>query len=442
MNERVAAAVVSLAEQCGSLEWVHVPEPVRDRTLMVVFDTLGVMLAGSETEEATALAAHYHEIGSAPLVGFSRRTSIEGSCWVNGFSVCSLELDEGNKYARGHPGAHTIPAALSLGPGKSGATWLSSVLVGYEVAARFGRATRLATGVHPHGTWGATGAAAAAARLTDLATDEIAAAIDAATGLTLAPHFESALDGHPVRNLWVGASNVFGVTAARLAAAGLGEVYGTASGTYGDLLGAFDETQITVPFGERFEIMHGYFKRHASCAYTHPAADAVLKAVEASPLDVSDIASVSIETYSVASALDGTKWPTRLAAMFSIPYVVAVVIRDGAFGPSATDQGRRNDPEISRIAGAVSVVGTEEFDSRLPERRGARVVIVLGDGTEISAEVDQPVGDAAYEAFGWDELRHKMTGLIGSDRTSALERAILALEDGSVDELIESLGTV
>jgi hypothetical protein len=35
-----------------------------------------------------------------------------------------------------------------------------------------------------------------------------------------------------------------------------------------------------------------------------------------------------------------------------------------------------------------------------------------------------------------------MIGLIGSDRTSALERAILALEDGSVDELIESLGTV
>lgn len=442
MNERVAAAVRSLAEQCGSLEWAHVPEPVRDRTLMVAFDTLGVMLAGSRTEEARALAGRYHEIGSAPLVGFSRRTSVEGSCWVNGFSVCSLELDEGNKYAGGHPGAHTIPAALSLGHGKSGATWLSSVLVGYEVAARFGRATRLAPGVHPHGTWGATGAAAAAARLTDLDTDGIAASIDAATGLTLAPHFESALDGHPVRNLWVGASNVFGVTAARLAAAGLGQVFGTASDTYGDLLGEFDETEITIPFEDRFEIMHGYFKRHASCAYTHPAADAALKAVGTSQLDVGDIASVRIETFSVASALDGTEWPTRLAAMFSIPYVVAVVIRDGAFGPSATDRGRLADPEISRIAEAVSVVGTEEFDSRLPERRGARVIIVLRDGTKISAEVDQPVGDAAFEAFGWDQLRHKTTGLIGPDRTSTLERAVLALEDGSVDTLIESLEEV
>lgn len=439
MNERVAAAVRMLAEECVALEWGGVPESVRDRTLMVVFDTLGVMLTGAGTDEVRALGALYPEGGPAPLVGFSRMVGVEASCLVNGFSVCSLELDEGSKYARGHPGAHTIPAALSLAPGHSGSVWLSAVLAGYEVAARFGMATRLAPGVHPHGTWGATGAAAAAALLANRDAERIAAAIDTATGLTLAPHFDSALDGHPVRNLWVGAANVFGVTAARLAAAGLAENHGTASGTYGDLLGDLDEAYLTVPFGDRFEILNGYFKRHASCAYTHPAADAVLKMLDGAHINTGDIASVRVETFGIAAALNRTEWPTRLAAMFSIPYVVAVVLRDGAFPPAATDGDRRRDPEIRRIANAVSVDVAEEFNRRLPEHRGARVTVVFGNGTEVSAEVAQPVGDAAHESFGWGELRSKMEGLIGTDRSSSLERAVLGLESGSTDDLIQTL---
>jgi 2-methylcitrate dehydratase PrpD len=442
MNDRVAAAVRSVADQAASVEWLDVPEAVKDRTLMVVFDTLGVMIAGAQTREVQDLASQFSEVGSAPLIGFSRRTSIDAACWVNGFSTCSLELDEGNKYAGGHPAGHTIPAALALGPGHTGTQWLSSVLAGYEVSARFGRATRLGGGVHPHGTWGATGAAAAAARLTNLDVDGIAAAIDAVTGLTLAPNFESAVNGHPVRNLWVGAANVLGVTAAKLAAAGVSEVHGTAAGTYGGLIGEFDETRLTVPFGTRYEIMHGYFKRHASCAYTHAAADAVLKLHADSRIAMNSIESVRVETFAMAAALDSTEWPTRLAAMFSIPYVVAVAIREGAFAPSATGEGFRSDPEIGRVANVVSVVATEEFDGRLPDRRGARVTVALRDGTERSAEVEQPIGDAAHEPFGWTELRSKIVGLIGTDRATLLEQAVRALEDGSFDEFSEALETV
>jgi 2-methylcitrate dehydratase PrpD len=409
---------------------------------MVVFDTLGVMIAGAQTREVQDLASQFSEVGSAPLVGFSRRTSIDAACWVNGFSTCSLELDEGNKYAGGHPAAHTIPAALALGPGHTGTQWLSSVLAGYEVSARFGRATRLGGGVHPHGTWGATGAAAAAARLTNLDVDGIAAAIDAVTGLTLAPNFESAVNGHPVRNLWVGAANVLGVTATRLAGAGVSEVHGTAAGTYGGLIGEFDEIPLSVPFSTRYEIMHGYFKRHASCAYTHPAADAVLELYEDSRIAMDSIESVRVETFAMAAALNSTEWPTRLAAMFSIPFVVAVTIREGAFAPSATDEGFRSDPEIGRVASVVSVVATAEFDRRLPDRRGARVTVALSDGTERSAEVEQPIGDAAHEPFGWTELRAKIVGLIGTDRAMLLEKAVRALERSSFDEFSEALETV
>jgi 2-methylcitrate dehydratase PrpD len=439
MNKSVAEAVLTVAGQCSSIEWANVPEVVQDRTLRMLFDTLSVMIAGAESGEMQAFAEQYAEPGSAPLVGFSRRASVEGSCWINGASVCSLELDEGSKYARGHPGAHTIPAALALADGHSGTLWLSAVLGGYEVAARFGRATRLSSGVHPHGTWGATGAAAVGARLLDLGADGIASAVDAATGLTLAPHFESALDGHPVRNLWVGAANVLGITAARLAKAGLSTVHGTASLTYGGLIGEMDEEVLITPFESRFEIMSGYFKRHASCAYTHPSADAVLRLLASTDVDIDAVESVVIETFSTAAALDRTEWPTRLAAMFSIPYVVATVMREGEFGPSASDRDHRHDEAIKRLAHRVTIVATDEFNDRLPERRGARVTVVSQDRTKISADVEQPIGDAAHQPMGWVEIRAKSASLVGSDRSEVLEQAVRDLEHGSVDDLIDAL---
>ncbi|MCL1595254.1 MAG: MmgE/PrpD family protein [Actinomycetia bacterium] len=439
MDREVARAVRVIADECSSLAWEDVPEPVQDRTRMVLFDTLGVLIAGAESVEMRSFASQYNEPGNAPLVGVGRRATVEASCWVNGAALCALELDEGSKFARGHPGAHTIPAALALGNGQSGTSWLTAILVGYEVAARFGRATRLAEGVHPHGTWGSTGAAALTAHLLDLGPEAIGAAIDAASGLTLAPHFESALGGHPVRNLWVGASNNNGIAAGRLAATGLGEIHGTAARTFGELIGVFDVGPIAVPFEERFEIMHGYFKRHASCAYTHAAVDATLLLLDGPECRIDDIESVRVETYSMAAALNRTSWPTRLSALFSVPYVVAVVLAEGRFGPSSSDSDHRSDPSIGRLAASVTVVATDEFDRRLPERRGARVNIIFKNGVEMSASVEQPVGDSANEPLGWTELRRKIAGLIGASRGVELEQAVRALDVGPAADLVDTL---
>jgi len=439
MSERVASAVRSMSEEVSSLEWADVPELVRERLRMVLFDTLGVMVAGARSAEIQAFAAQFSESGSAPLVGLNRRTTIESSCSVNGASVCALELDEGNKYARGHPGAHTIPAAIAVADAHTGTEWLSAVLAGYEVAARFGSATRLADGVHPHGTWGVTGAAAVTSRLFGLDAHGIATAIDTATGLTLAPPFESALTGHPVRNLWVGAANVNGVVAARIAASGLGDVRGIASSTYGGLIGVLDEESLAPSSAGQFQIMHGYFKRHASCAYTHAPADAALKIRETSNVAIDAIASVSVETYSAAAALNRVGWPTRLAALFSVPFVVAVILRDGRFDPSSSDLDHRQDRAIGDLARRITVVSTDEFDAGLPERRGARVRVVLRDGTEESAAVEETIGDSAHQPLGWNELRIKVSDLVGSIGASDLEQAVRGLDDGPVSGLIDTI---
>ena len=428
-HERYRSALGALAEDVVSLRWSDLREEVVERTLLVLFDTLGVAAAGAATPELIALRETWSpQAGSAPLIAGGLATDEATACLFNGAATCCLELDEGSKYARGHPSAHVLPAALALGASgdTSGAAWLEAFLGGYEVAARFGRATKLRPGVHPHGTWGVAGAAAGAARLLALEPDQLAGAIDAGAAQSLAPHFSSAFKGSFVRNAWIGASSFSGLTAARLAAAGLAQVDGAAPDVFGEILGTFDADEFDRDLGGRAEILGGYFKRHAACAYTHPAADAVQKLYAEAPIHREEVSEITVETYGIAATLGAQAWPTRLAAMFSIPYVVAETARSGQFGPRATDEARRLDPETAALASRVIVRATEEFESRLPAERGARVTIITAAGAR-SVEVRNPIGDADNQPLGWDEVRAKVVGLTGAAAAAELEAVVRAL---------------
>ncbi len=432
-DERYREAVLALAEHAVAVRWSELRADVAERALLVLFDTLGVAAAGAATPELVALRTSWDpQPGPVPLIAGGRSTDEATACVLNGAAACCLELDEGSKYARGHPSAHVLPAALALGASveATGAQWLDAFVAGYEVAARFGRATTLRAGVHPHGTWGVAGAGAAAGCLLRLDSARLAAAIDAAAAQSLAPHFSVAFNGSFVRNAWIGSASFAGLTAARLAGSGLAGVDGAAPAIFGEVLGEFDIGELDRDLGERVEILSGYFKRHAACAYTHPAADAVQQLFEAGPIDRAAVSEVVVETYPIAATLDSKEWPTRLAAMFSIPYVVAETARTGEFGPRATDEARRLDPETVALARRVVVRATEEFESRLPSERGARVTISTSDGRR-SAAVSNPIGDADNAPLGSDEVRAKVAGLIGPSGAEQLEALVRGLPEAS-----------
>jgi 2-methylcitrate dehydratase PrpD len=420
-----------LGRFAADLRWDGVATEVRERLGMVVLDTIGVTIAGARTAELVALTQAWDPPpGPATLPGAGRRATVDAAAWINGTAACCLELDEGNKYARGHPAAHAVPAVLALGErlDVSGAALCEALLVGHEVASRFGRAFSAAPGVHPHGHWGAAGAAAGAARLLGADADGIAAAIDAACGLPLATHFDVATRGTFIRNTWIGAANVHGLVAARLAVAGLAGPAGTAELTLGGLLGTFDADALSAELGERFDVVLGYFKRHASCSYTHPPADAVLELRARHPgLAADDVTSIEVATHHLAAPLDGDEFPTRLAAMFSVPYVVAVALVHGTCAPAAFDDAHRADPAVVRLARATTIRCTPELDARLPDERPARVVLHLADGSTLSAEAPNPIGDTDHHPFGRDDVVDKLGALLGEGDATALADAVAAL---------------
>ena len=417
---RARAGVAALADFAAGLTWERVPATVRDQVLLALVDLLGVGVAGALTAEHQRLiAAVAPAAGPSSVLGASAGADPRDAAWLNGVAACSLELDEGNKHSRGHPAVHAFPAVLAMAEATAapGAEVCAALLAGYEVGARMGAASRLGASVHPHGTWGAVGAAAGLARLRRLDAATTAAAIDAAAGLAFATTFSSALDGNLVRNAWVGGANEAGIRAVQLAIAGHARNDGTAAATLGGVLGELEPDRLGDGLGDTWMITRGYFKRHASCAYTHPPADAALELRRVTgPLAPDDIAGVTVETHAVAAPLNRTfdgAPPSRLAAMFSIPWITAVALTVGVVGPEHLDDTALQDTAVSRLARRVTVVRAPDLDAALPEHRGARLVVELTDGRRLTAEVPDPVGDADHAPFGPAEVHSKLTRLLG-----------------------------
>src|SRR4029077_18696852 len=105
--------------------------------------------------------------GNCWVLGAGKRAGLLDAALLNGTAGTWLELDEGNLFAKGHPGIQVVPAAVALAQetGASGAELLMAVALGYEISSRISRAARVRIEVHPHGTWGTLGAAVAAGRL-------------------------------------------------------------------------------------------------------------------------------------------------------------------------------------------------------------------------------------------------------------------------------------
>lgn len=422
MHAETSEAVLKLGEWVAGLQWSDIPEDVRERHGLIWADYLTVACAGAQLPEYAALLEAWPLApGPVPVPGTSITTTAEMAAWLIGTVGVALEQDEGNKFAKGHPAAHVLPAVLTLGiaHGYSGEECAAAVAAGYEVAARFGRAVTLSAGVHPHGNWGVAAAAAGCARLLGLDGAAVAAAIDHASGMGIAGHFFSALDGNLVRNSWMGAAQMSGIASAYLAAAGSAVNTGTAEPVFSHILGTWDPVPLTEELGSRWDARSNYFKVHAACAFTHPPIDAVLRLVETNPeltkTPIQDFVAINVDTHYLAAGLAGTEPTSRLGAMFSIPYVVAVALREGQVTPAEHGPDRLHDPELLGLAAKVSVQHDPQLSERLPQERVARVRIDLADGRTFVAEVPNPIGDSDFAPLNRDDLRAKGERLIADE---------------------------
>lgn len=421
----MSTTIAELGRWAADLQWSEVPPPQQHALTLVLENCFQAMHLGAGDEEHHRLRAVVSTTDEqAPVVqaDASLTVSTARAAWLNSLSLVRFELDEGHTAAAGHPAAHCFPAILALAAerGSSRDDLLAALTVGHEVAARFGRSTRLGTTSHPHGSWGVPGAAAGTARLLGLDATAIAAAMDTAGGMAIAGPFTAATQGNPVRDLWIAASNQSGLWATEMAAAGVARNTGIGPLSIAFPDGAVDMARLTERLGDEWLLGHGYIKRHSSCAFTHPAADAAEQLTGIVP--AGEIKRVVVETSALCAQLDAATADSRLQAMFSIPAVVASMLTDGQMSPVQIHRACDPSSTIARLALRVDVVASAEFDRALP-LRGARVTVHTISGEAHVAEIACPIGDARNRPFDRESLRDHWLRLLPADLVAAIARA-------------------
>ena len=426
------AATEAMAVTAVSLRDEQLPPVLAARGRLLLLDLLAVTLSGARTPELLAFALTAPgPTGGTRTIGSAVSTTPDGAGFLDAVAACCLELDEGNKYAAGHPAAHVVFAAITAarvaGRPVDGDTFLGAVVAGYEVAARFGSATQRDPRWHPHGHWGATGAATAAALVLGARAGQVAAAIDAVTSLIHVTPWEVVLEGGFVRNLWMAGANRAGLEAARLSLAGLVTNDGAAQHSLGSMVGSLDPARLTVGLGSDWLVLEGYAKQHSSCSYTHAVVDAVQAIRRGADWTADDVTEVVVRTHRLAEPLLETEPDNRLGAMFSLPFVTAMALVSDAVDPAAMDPGGALFTRARDLRSRVTVQLSSDLDDLLPRRRAAEVVVHLQDGTSIGLGVPNPVGDVDHFPFGEAELLDKSRHLVGAEDTLRIAQVVEAL---------------
>ena len=406
-----------IAQFIATTKMVDIPAAATERAKLVLIDCLGAVVGGMAEPEMQKLVSTPLPSGTATILGTDRRTDSQTAAFLNGMAGTVLEMDEGSQFARGHPGMHVFPALLAAAEEAdcSGEEFLRAFVIGYDVAARAGIGTKLRMNMHPHGTWGTLGAAAALAALHHLTENQSKELLNVASSLSLATSRKTMLQGGTVRNAYTGVSNQMAHLAYRLWRAGIsGETDGVSS-VFGSVVATdFDHDAACDKLGQRFEITRNYFKLHACCRYNHAALDALVALMKTreqlAAIDMID--RIEVASYSLAAELDDQAPVNMLAAKFSVPFAIATTLVTGGTGVESFAGPALTDSRTLQLAKRVTITEDTGMTARLPGLRPARVTIIMKDGSRFDAAVETNRGDW-QDPYSADQLAEKYMSLAG-----------------------------
>jgi 2-methylcitrate dehydratase PrpD len=374
----------------------------RERARWILADCIPVIAAGMQQPEMRVLVDRHcaqAAAGRAWVIGAGRRIATADAALLNGTAGTWLELDEGNLFAKGHPGIQVVPAAVALAQdlGASGADLLAAVAMGYEVSARVSRAAETRLSIHPHGTYGVIGAAVAAARLKRFDERNMLELINCAATMGMATSRHTLLDGATVRNIFTGHSGYMGLTAVRLVECGFtGEIDGVGN-VYGKVLSdTFDPEKVVAGLGTDWLIARSYFKLHPTGRYVHSAIDALedlLARVPDARLPVANIERIEVRTYMLAAMLAEKRVVSSFGSRFSIPFALASILHHGKSGLASFDDAAVASAEVQALAQRVDLQEDQAHTARYPRETPCDLRIFMKDGSVHAGRCDVMKGE-------------------------------------------------
>jgi 2-methylcitrate dehydratase PrpD len=441
--------IEELAHFASGTPWPAIPEGVRRHAKLVLLDTLGVILAGSQEPEVAGARARLTAAGGRGATVYAPgwpATDPRTAALLNGLAGRSVELCEGHRYVSCQAAIQVLPAALASAEWleRSGQETLAALIFGYEVAARLGAGLIARPLAHQNGQAPLLGAVAAGARLRGLTGPETSLALRIGAILVLTPAYTNAVAGATALNLAGGMSGFAGTLAPELALAGITAQPNAIEEAFGQLVGdGFRPEALTEALGERWEIARNYFRLRACCNPIYPALDALEDILRDHRPDPASIEHIEVTTYQFAANMREPDPVNSFAARYSLPHAAAALVWRGTAGYHAFTGDAVRDPAIAALRRRITVREDRDLSAHVPRLKPARVTVTFTDGGRATRLCESARGDY-QNPYGEDEIRAKFRELAGlvlsRDGAARVEALVDRLDDlPRLGDLVEVL---
>jgi len=427
-----------LSDFVTTLTYDDVPTPACETIRRAFLDTVGVTLAGA-VNGAGAAAFETDCIDptakdATTLLGLTDTGSPMDRALRTGTAAHALDYDDLSWAMDGHPSVTLVPTLLALAGdvGASGEDLITAYAAGFEVECALAdpiSPEHYEAGWHATATFGALGAAAAAASLLDLTLAETQHALNTAASMPagLKRNF-----GSMTKPLHAGLCARSGVTAARLAATGFTADATAVSGDNGfwDLYGPAVRDKFDFNRDDWALISEGiHIKYYPCCYFTHTSISATQELVDDNDIDPADIETIHVRaTQGAADALHHTDPKTGLEAKFSMEYTVASAAARERVGLAAFEDTAIDDSDVQRVREQVDFA----VDEALPYDSHKAFVCIETANQTFERHQENPPGTHDNPLTD-NELRAKFDEcaqrIVSAEESNALVGVFRSLDD-------------
>jgi 2-methylcitrate dehydratase PrpD len=403
-----------LCDFAGALDFVELPQDVREQNKLAILDIFGDAIAGSHfaegSKEIRAYALGAGGSGRSTLWATGERCASGFAALVNATHARGLDYDDIFPFPQIHVSVHIVPALVALAEDRkaaiTGPEFLTAMVTGCELQARLTRAIAPFFGsdlpsLLSSQIFGYFSAALACARLMRL--DPRASRSALGLALMHAAGTEEMVV-HATRSmgkiLYAGLSNQGGLQCAMMAAFGItaeGDSLTGQAGLFAALYGGrFDVAALTEQLGSKFYSLNRCFKSAPGTLAAHSFAEAAILLRQELAMSVDDIDRIVLHVGSWGRAMCEPielrrHPPSASAAMNSIPFVVAKAVANGTVELSDFQEAGRGQAAASNIASRIDY----EFSPALSRTDGleqATVEFVTSNGSACRKTVHVPLG--------------------------------------------------
>lgn len=401
-------------------------------------DHFACTIAGSRAKVsriALEFASKQWGVGESSLVLQKQKLSPAGAAFVNGVLANALDLDDGHRLTKGHPGAVIIPAVLAAAEERksNGAQFLNAVLVGYEVGIRAGIiAHQSRPDYHCTGSWGAIGAAAGVSRILALEKTEIEHALGIAEYHGTYSPMMRCIDNPSMLKDGIGWGSMAGVSAAYLAKlqfSGIPSLFSLTEGT------KYIEDLRFV-----YQIQKIYFKPHACCRWAQPAVECLKEVMNKTKLTFEEIDRIIVYTFTESSRLSHVPPMNTEEAQYNLLFPIASFLVFGEIGPNQVLH-ELSHKDVLKAMKRIETKVDERFDAVFPEKAQSQIEVYTKMGTVIQSSIMKAKGDYDFPLSA-SEKRDKFfsltTPIIGEKKSVLLLENIEHIEElDSINDLLK-----